>query len=213
MSRNRATNCTLFTELSQSIRFIDLDGSTSSTCTMLNLLELSLFTWIRLPTLTFTVTCWLTRTPFIVEGNSDFCNVMLGQSLTDTSSPTRTSLAIDVVSVLSCSGHKQQIGSFFWGRNRLLWQFQSRLGSETQNTCHDRLVIHYGCNQLIRQNVTGFQPLLLRKKITLRLNKINEIYLYLHNLLLILPKYVLKIYTYQFIESQCNDCGVKVKYM
>ena len=59
-------------------------------------------------------------TIFIVEGNSDFCNVMLGQSLTDTSSPTRTSLAIDVVSVLSCAGHEQQIGFFFWRRNRLL---------------------------------------------------------------------------------------------
>ena len=37
-------------------------------------------------------------------------------------------------------------------------------GSGTRHTCHGILAIHYGCILQTCQNVTGFQPLLLREK-------------------------------------------------
>ena len=53
---------------------------------------------------------------------------------------------------------------FSGGKTRLLWQFQFWLRSKTLNTCHGILAIHYGCILQTCQNVTGFQPLLLREK-------------------------------------------------
>ena len=169
----------LLTKLSQRVSFIERDGSTSTACTMLNLPELSFLTLVKLAISAFTITCWPAWTvfataTFIVEGNSLwFLKVDVGTifnrniifhedifgiwcSVNFKPFYFNRTLVVVISSKLfpflggetDCSDSTVSVSAWIWNSKYLSWYTGDTLW----------------CILLMCQNVTGFQPLLLREK-------------------------------------------------